>query len=161
MDKGYVISFPLKDTIDILYPILLKQQEVWIGKHWEDFNSKKTELESVVSDEFGKVVKEIEPLALPYWILERSSNKENVEILDYEVLYNPQFKEFRIKITKLKLPNGKIMDDKDVLSSQYGCPHVFLEAICGYGEIHPKVEEFKKKYSVRNIDEPHNDCEHK
>jgi len=152
-----------KESIDIFYPILIKGQEEWLRRHWEDFNSRTANLEKVVAEEFGKVVKEI-GLLVRGWGLTKNPDidAESAEVLDYEVKYFPQSKDFRIKITKLKLPNGKIMDDKDVLSSRYGCPHLFLDFICGYGdEVHPKVEEFKKKYSVRHIDEPVNDCEHK
>ena len=151
-----------KEGIDILYPILIRGQEEWLKRHWEDFNSQKTNLEKIVFDEFGKVVKEMGLLPLPNWVLERQPAPKNPEILDYKVEYFPQFKDFRIKITKLKLPNGKIMDDANVLSSQNGCPHLFLDPICGYGdEVNPRVEEFKKKYSIRHIEEPENDCEHK
>lgn len=151
---------PLKQFVDIAYPMLSKQQKTWLERHWEDFNYEKAELEEIVRQEFGKVVKEISPLPLPEWILPRQPKAKNPEILDYGAWYDPQSKIFRIKITKFKLPNEKIMNDADILSSQYGCPHVFLDFICGSEKVHPRVKKFKEKYSVGSIGYPDNDCEH-
>lgn len=152
---------PLRQSVDIKYPLLMEQQKVWLEKHWVDFNSEKAKLENIVGKEFGKVIEEI-GIQVPHWILLRNPSAETPKILDYKTEYNPQSKEFRIRITRFRLSNGKIMDDSDVLSSQYGCPHVVLESICGFSdEIHPRIKSFKEEYSVRDINYPINDCNHK
>lgn len=150
----------LKSIIDRLYPRLMSEQEVWLGEHWNDFNSQKAKLEGMVGREFEKVVGELSPI--PDFILSRHSNAKNPEILGYKAVYDPQSREFRIKLTRLKLPNENIMDDAEVLSSQYGCSHVFLDMICGFeDEVHPRIKRFKEEYSVRDINYPNNNCHHK
>jgi hypothetical protein len=126
-----------------------------VRRHWETFNSQKAKLEGIVGQEFENVVKEIDLTSRLPDVKERRA-----EVLGYEVEYNPQFKTFKIRITKLKTPRG-IMDNKDVLSGSIDCPHSYLDPICGYGEeVNPKVEEFKKRYSVTYIREPDNNCHH-
>ncbi len=152
----------LKGTIDTNYPVFLREQEEWMKKHWELFDSQKARLEAMVGQEFGNVLHEIGPLPLPDWILERQPAPENPKILGYKTKYFPQSRNFMIEVTRFKLPNGKIMDNADVLSSQYGCPHVFLGLVCGWSdEIHPRIKKFKEEYSVSNISYPVNDCKHK
>jgi hypothetical protein len=138
---------------------------------WKGFSEEQKRLEKFVADEFGRVLKEIGSLPVSGYLFEFEPDQKDVEILDYKVEYKlPEETglaqgSFSIKITKLKLPSGKIMDDSNVLSSQYGCPHRYLEGICGHrslrDELHPKMREFAEKYHVDRIKEPNNDCEHK
>jgi hypothetical protein len=152
----------LKKDIDENYPALIKAQAEWLEEHWRDFNLKKSAIESIVSEEFERVLREIGPIPIPEWILARESHAENPKILGYKTEYDSQFKKFRIKITKFRLPTGEIMDDADVLSSRDVCPHVYLGLVCGFlDEIHPKIKDFEKKYLISYIREPNNDCEHK
>ena len=122
-----------------------KQEKVWKG-----FEKEKKELENIVSDAFGKVLEEIGPIKHSSIYAEKD---DTAEILDYDISYNPQFREFSIKIKKLKTPFG-VLDNDDIFTHDI-CPH-------GYPvEEHPKIKEFMKDYHVDDIEEPNNDCEHK
>jgi hypothetical protein len=137
----------LKQKIDEEYPIKIQELEIYLENHWKEFNQNKSKLEKCVGNEFKKIIKEI--------------NLHGAEILDFNINYNPQFKQLEMKITQLKLPDGKIMDDKKI-SSQHGCPHFYLNEVIGFlNEINPEIKEFQNKYNIRYIQNPDNNCEHK
>ncbi len=123
-----------------------KEREVWEG-----FDEEKEKLERVVYLVFNKTLEEI--------------YLDGAKIEDFDVIYNPERNEFKIKISKLKLPDGRVMDDEDIFSSQYACPHDYLKPIISLWlwdeELHPKIRDFRKKYHVDYIQPPNNDCEHK
>ena len=101
--------------------------------------------------------------------MKNNPNPGHAEVLDYKIQYMPsetrQKGFFSIKITKIRLPDGKIMDDEDSFSSQFGCPHIYLERLCGFlssgNSLHERVKKFMGLYNVHEILEPNNDCEHK
>ena len=109
-------------------------------------------LEKIVYEEFGNIIRDIKLLG-------------GAKILDYKLNYTPALEGFEIKITKLDLSHvgnvGRIIDDDSRLSRKYGCPHDYLNLICGFNNAHPNIKEFRRKYSINNIDVPDNDCEHK
>jgi len=105
----------------------------------------KEKLEQKIYEEFGKVIKRI---YLP----------EGANILKYKV--NEKQGIVGIKITQLELPvkgKFKIMDDRDIASNDYGCPHKYLLNICGFKN--SEMQKFRKKYSINYIEGPDNECE--
>ena len=109
-------------------------------------------LDKIIYKEFGNIIKNIK---LP----------EGAKILEYNINYQSALNSFEIKITKLELPrkgnNYRILDDDSRLSRNYGCPHEYLNLICGSKNASPNIKEFIKKYPINHIDVPDNDCEHK
>ena len=123
---------------------------------FEDIRVKEKKLENIVSNEFKRLIE------IPNMIISPRKNKgEMPQILEYKVSYNKELKNFEIKITKMKLPNGKIMDDNKYASRTYGCPHDYTFPICGInGEVSNIVKEFKIKYNVRGIKNVNHNCFH-
>lgn len=139
-----------------------RQEQESLSQVWRGFDKERKKLEGIISKEFKNILDEMGPL-VSSWVKAYVGKCEGAIILDYNVDYEPERLLFKIKITKLKLPDGKIMDNKDILSSQYGCPHLYLDQIVGFSDdrLEPKIKEFKKKYKIRLIQEPYNNCEHK
>lgn len=146
-----------------------KEKRVWRG-----FADERRALEQFVGNEFEKVLKEISPIPAADWALKGNPNIGNAEVLGYEVEYttpatnesgretNPGY--FFVRITRLKLPDGTIIDNDDILS-HHQCPHTYLESICGAmrGEqpsLNPRIRDFMRRYNVYHIAEPHNECHH-
>lgn len=129
---------------DVSYKVRLQRQQEFKKENWKDFNKLKNEMSKIVAEGFDELLEKID--------------LGNAKILDYKVGYVPQHKEFRVLITKVKLSDGKIMDD-DILTSDY-CPHGDFYMFSGF-QINPNVEEFQKKYNVQGIFLPKNFCNHK
>ena len=152
----------LKQKIDSEYPVVRAKMIELEKEIWKDIAENRTKLEKIVGDEFGKVVKEIGPV-VSKWYLADNPDVKGAEILDYNTRYLFDNKYIEIKITKLKLPDGRIMDDDKISTSQYGCPHAYLEPVCSLGEenLDTRIIDFRKKFGVDRIEQPDNDCDHK
>jgi hypothetical protein len=108
----------------------------------------KEKLEQIIHEEFGKVIQKIRL-------------KDRAKILDYKVTEKQGIIE--IKITQFKIQSKgmmKVMDDNYTFSSGYGCPHDYLEPICGFERGNPEIKKFRNKYLINNIEGPDNDCAH-
>ena len=135
----------LKNKIDIDYPVKQKEYKTYLKNHWKELNQNKSDLEKIVGDEFKGIVKKV--------------NLNGAEILDFKVSYNLKQKNFDLKITELKTPEGIINSDKNIGNTI--CPHFYLQEVTGFIEGSPKIKEFERKYNILCIQNPNNYCVHK
>ena len=131
-------------AVDASYQLRLQRQQKFNKENWEGFDILKEDLSKIVVEGFDELLEKID--------------LGNAKILDYKVGYVPRLKTFKIVLTKLKLSDGKIMDDNDIIGSDY-CPHCDFYMFYG-SKINSDVEEFKEKYNVQEIFLPKNFCNH-
>ncbi len=77
------------------------------------------------------------------------------EIIDWEVRKDETGRGYVVKIKSLETPEGIIDETRTDL-----CPHKYLTEVTGLVDIHPSVVEFRRKYNVRKIESPHQECNH-
>ena len=148
----------LKRKIDEDYTLKRREEENFLLNHWKEFFSIKMSLETLVHEEFEKLINSLE--LIPASTGKNKSGK--AKILNYFTSYKPENQSFEIKITKMELPDGRIMDDSKFITKVYGCPHMFTYRICGKnGEVHEKVKIFKEKYHIKSIKNVNHNCEHR
>jgi hypothetical protein len=139
----------LKQMIDFSYPSKKKEEEAWLGTHWESFNKNVNKLENMAREKFSDLLKCID--------------LNGAEILDFRVRYLPGSKNFDFKITKWKSSEGTVMDDSlKKPTNPYICPHSALAPILGFMGASPDilVIKFQENYGVKTIREPDNYCDH-
>jgi len=133
------------EKVDFSYNRRLKKQ----NEIWEGFDEEITKLTGIVSQEFNRVLGEIQ---LSNKI---DNNERKVKINDFDVKYEAQFKRFDIEIKDWSVDiNGKPHSDKEGYYAY--CAYSYLEPVTGFGnELNPKIAEFLKDFNVSYI---HYDC---
>lgn len=159
-----------RKRVDTSYAKRKRKEE----KIWRGFSGERKALEKAVSQEFRAVLDKIGPIPAANWILKANPNIGNAEILDYKVEYgvptwdesgretNPGY--FFIRITKMKFPDGTVLDNENGLNEDR-CPHMYSESVCGImcGKqpfLNPRIRDFMQRYNVYHILGPYNECHH-
>ncbi|MCR4327579.1 MAG: hypothetical protein NUV46_03295 [Nanoarchaeota archaeon] len=146
----------LKNRIDKVYEQKKEEEQKAIENIWSGFSEEKSALEKIIYDEFGKIILSIGPL------VHKNKNSKYAEIIEYKVSYNNDSKSSQVKITKFKLPDGRIMSNELFMSKLYECPHLYTYKICGKGEeIDNRIKEFREKFHIDSIKNVNHNCSHK
>ena len=115
----------LKNSIDSDYVIKSNEAKNILESHWKSFDEQKKKLESIVGEDFKKVVKKFE-------------SNDGIKIKEFSVEYKPEFQSLGINVLKLEVLNK----------------HFPFEAIfAGYfdNRLDPEVKQFRDLYHVNYI----------
>ncbi len=120
--------------VDLSYKKRKKQEtKIWIG-----FGKETKKLTCIVSQEFDRVLKEIE---LP----------EKVVIMDFDVNYGTELRDFIINIKGWGVDiYGKSHSDKE--GNYLYCAYSYIGKVIGFGDkLDPKIIKFKQDFNVGHI----------
>ena len=104
-------------------------------------------IEEIISYDFQKVLKEVKSLLNGAKILDYKVHKVKVSSSSGE-----DSAKYKIIITKLKLPGGRILSKKNHSSYMEGYEKPYLEYVCNKENEHtPLIKRFKEKNNIESI----------
>lgn len=83
----------LKKSIDSDYTVKSNEAKKLLEAHWKSFNEQKKKLESIVKEDFKKIVEKFEP--------------DGIKIEKFNVEYNPNFQSLEINVIEMQVQNKK------------------------------------------------------
>ncbi len=131
--------YNLKNRIDQLYSEYGNEKEILKSPFSEEFKENKKNLEKIFREDFENLLEKVKSIL------------NGAKILDYETEYNVYYQKYDIKIKKIEIPGGKILE-YDQNQNQVGLNNVYTEHLYDPNNIEvPLIEKFKKTHFVKSI----------
>lgn len=115
-------------------------------ENWGGFEVEASGLEKAFAKRFKEFLGEIGPIVHRF-----SGGQTTATIEEFRVDYDRVSGKIEVMIDSIKTSEGRY-----IRKNYGGCPHHYIDALTR----NPRVIEFMRKYDVRDIEEPENQCDH-